>query len=182
FGTAYVTGDIALSGDFDDLLISGNLSSREGTAVTIPTDGDTKIDTQQEGIPFLKRQIQVDSTSSRVKRPTLKTGGVRVAVNLSLTPDAQGEIIFDRTNNDILSLYGDGKLSVLYDSRGEFTINGPYNVRGGKYFFSFQNLASLRRFDISDKSRITFNGDPFDAILDIHARYTANISLSKVSP
>lgn len=182
FGTAYVTGDIALSGDFDDLLISGNLSSREGTAVTIPTDGDTKIDTQQEGIPFLRRQIHVDSTSTRVKKPTLKTGGVRVAVNLSLTPDAQGEIIFDRTNNDILSLYGDGKLSVLYDSRGEFTINGPYNVRGGKYFFSFQNLASLRRFDISDKSKITFNGDPFEANLDIHAQYTANISLNKVSP
>jgi hypothetical protein len=183
FGTAYVNGDVQLSGDFDDLLISGNLSSREGTAITIPTDGDTKIDTRQEGIPFIKKAVAVDSTTLRPnRRVNLKTGGVRLAFNLTLTPDAQGEIIFDRTNNDVLSLYGDGRLSVLYDSRGEFTINGPYNVRGGKYFFSFQNLASLRRFDISDKSRITFNGDPFDAILDIHARYTANISLSKVSP
>lgn len=185
FGTAYVNGDVNLSGDFDNLLVSGNLSSREGTAITIPTDGDTQIDTRQEGIPFLKKETPADSSNLRPgkrKTPAVKTGGVRLAFNLTLTPEAQGEIIFDRTNNDVLSLYGDGRLSVLYDSRGEFTINGPYNVRGGKYFFSFQNLASLRRFDIADNSKIMFNGDPFEAIPDIKATYTANISLSKVSP
>ncbi len=185
FGTAYVNGDVNLGGDFDNLVVSGNLSSREGTAITIPTDGDTKIDTRVEGIPFLKKEVPVDSSTLRPnkrKTPAVKTGGVRLAFNLTLTPEAQGEIIFDRTNNDVLSLYGDGRLSVLYDSRGEFTINGPYNVRGGKYFFSFQNLASLRRFDIADNSKITFNGNPFEAILDIKATYTANISLSKVSP
>lgn|GEM_PF-970534 len=184
FGTAYVNGDVNLGGDFDNLLVSGNLSSREGTAITIPTDGDTQIDTRQEGIPFLKKAVPADSSllTVRRKKPALKTGGVTLAFNLTLTPEAQGEIIFDRTNNDVLSLYGDGRLSVLYDSRGEFTINGPYNVRGGKYFFSFQNLASLRRFDIADNSKITFNGDPFEAIPDIKATYTANISLNKVSP
>lgn len=185
FGTAFVNGDVNLGGDFDNLVVSGNLSSREGTAITIPTDGDTQIDTRQEGIPFLKKAVRVDSSLVRTgkrKTPAVKTGGVRLAFNLTLTPEAQGEIIFDRTNNDVLSLYGDGRLSVLYDSRGEFTINGPYNVRGGKYFFSFQNLASLRRFDIADNSKITFNGDPFEAIPDIKATYTANISLSKVSP
>ncbi len=183
FGTAFVNGDVHLGGDFDNLVVSGNLSSREGTAITIPTDGNTQVDTRQEGIPFLKRETApVGPQVSRRKAPLVKTGGVRLAFNLTLTPEAQGEIIFDRTNNDVLSLYGDGRLSVLYDSRGEFTINGPYNVRGGKYFFSFQNLASLRRFDIADNSKITFNGDPFEAIPDIKATYTANISLSKVSP
>lgn len=184
FGTAFATGDMSLGGDFDNLLISGNLTSREGTHITIPTDGDTKIDTQQEGIPFITKAPAIDSTLliNKRKTPAVKTGGVRLAFNLTLTPEAEGDVIFDRTNNDVLSLYGDGKLTVLFDSRGEFSINGPYNLRGGKYYFSFQNLASLRRFDISDKSKITFNGNPFDAILDITATYTANISLSKLSP
>lgn len=184
FGTAFATGEMNLGGDFDDLLITGNLTSREGTHITIPTDGGTKIDTREEGIQFIKKAPAVDSTLTKNKRKvqTVKTGGVRLAFNLSLTPEAEGEIIFDRSNNDLLSIYGDGKLSVLFDSRGEFSIQGPYNVRGGKYFFSFQNLASLRRFDISDKSRITFNGDPFDALLDIKATYTASISLNKLSP
>jgi hypothetical protein len=184
FGTAYATGDMKLAGDFDNLEISGNLTSKEGTHIVIPTDGDTKIDTKAEGIPFIKKAVLVDSTLLVKKRktPLVKTGGVKLAFNLTLTPEADGEIIFDRTNNDILSLYGDGKLTVLFDSRGEFSITGPYNVRGGKYFFSFQNLASLRRFDIADNSKIIFNGDPFDAILDIKATYTANININKVSP
>jgi hypothetical protein len=184
FGTAYTTGNMSLTGDFENLVVSGNLTSKEGTHIVIPTDGDTKVDTKVVGIPFIKKAAPVDSTFFNKKRrtPLVKTGGVRLAFNLTLTPEADGEIIFDRTNNDILSLYGDGNLTVLFDSRGEFSITGSYNVRGGKYFFSFQNLASLRRFDISDNSKIIFNGDPFDAILDIKATYTANININKVSP
>lgn len=184
FGTAYASGDITLGGDFDNLLIGGTITSKAGTKITIPTDAGTKIDTKQEGIQFIKKVNPLDTIAlgPKKKQPSVKTGGVRMAFNITLTPEAEGEVIFDRNNNDILSLYGDGKLSVVFDNRGEFTINGPYNLRGGKYYFSFQNLASLRRFDITDQSKIIFNGNPFDAILDIKATYTANININKVSP
>lgn len=182
FGIAFAHGDINLSGDFDNLLVSGNLVSSKGTKVVIPTDGSTEVNTKTEGISFLKPKELSDTIQTQAKtKRNAKTEGVRLAFNLSLTPDAEGEVVFDRTNNDVLNLYGNGKLSVIYDSRGEFSINGPYNVQGGKYYFSFQNLASLRRFDISDNSKIIFNGDPLDANLDIKATYAANISLNKVS-
>ncbi|MCD8539949.1 MAG: translocation/assembly module TamB domain-containing protein, partial [Leadbetterella sp.] len=93
FGTAYVNGDVSLGGDFENLVISGNLSSREGTAITIPTDGDTKIDTREEGIPFVKKVAPVDSSSLRPnqrKTPAVKTNGVRLAFNLTFTPEAEG--------------------------------------------------------------------------------------------
>lgn len=184
FGTTYAIGEINLSGDFNDLLISGNLTTKEGTHVVIPTDSDTKIDSKEEGIAFLKPEIQVDTLYEHLQPRKFQrsSGEIRLVFNLTLTPDADGEVIFDRVNNDILSLYGDGNVTVIFDSRGEFSITGPYNVHGGKYFFSFQNLASLRRFNISENSRITFNGDPFEAIIDITANYTTNIGINKISP
>lgn len=72
-------------------------------------------------------------------------------------------------------------MSILYDTRGDFAINGPYVVRSGKYNFSFQNLASLRKFNIVDGSRITWTGDPYEATLDMKANYTANIPVNKIS-
>lgn len=184
YGTAFATGDVHLSGDFDNVNITGNLVSNKGTKITIPMDGGKVIDTKQEGIPFVKRNVEDDTLArSQNKKPKIKTGGINMAFNLSFTPDAECEIIFDRANNDVLDVYGEGRLSILYDTRGEFTINGPYTVRSGKYNFSFQNVASLRRFNIVDGSTITWSGDPYEANLDMRANYTANIPIpSSISP
>lgn len=178
YGTAFAGGDLQMTGDFENIVVTGNLNSKKGTKITIPMDSGKKIDLKQEGIPFLKKPEKVDSTLlSKTKKPKIKTGGVKLAFNLSFTPDAECEIIFDRTNNDVLNVFGEGRLSILYDTRGEFTINGPYVVRSGKYNFSFQNLASLRKFNIVDGSRISWSGDPYEANLDLRANYTANIPI-----
>jgi len=178
YGTAFAGGDLQMTGDFENIVVTGNLNSKKGTKITIPMDSGKKIDLKQEGIPFLKKAEKVDSTLlQKSKKPKIKTGGVKLAFNLSFTPDAECEIIFDRTNNDVLNVFGEGRLSILYDTRGDFTINGPYVVRSGKYNFSFQNLASLRKFNIVDGSRITWTGDPYEASLDLKANYTANIPI-----
>jgi hypothetical protein len=181
-GIAYTTGDIHLSGDFSNLNINANLTSKKGTKIVIPLDNEKKIDTKQEGIPFIGKIKNPEVISAvDVPKKKVKTDGVKMAFNLSFTPDAECEIIFDRTNNDILDVFGEGRLSIVYDTRGEFSINGPYVVKSGKYNFSFQNLASLRKFNIIDGSRITWSGDPYEAVLDMKAAYTANIPISKIT-
>jgi len=176
YGTAFAGGDVQVTGNFENISINGNLTSKPNTKITIPMDSGKEIDLKQEGIPFLKK-IEKTETNLMVKKtiPKIKTGGVKLAFNIIFTPDAECEIIFDRTNNDILNVFGDGRLSILYDTRGDFAISGPYVVRSGKYNFSFQNLASLRKFNIVDGSRITWTGDPYEATLDMKANYTANI-------
>lgn len=178
YGTAFAGGDLQMTGDFENIVVTGNLTSKKGTKITIPMDSGNKIDLKQEGIPFIKKQEKVDSTLLiNTIKPKILTSGVKLAFNLSFTPDAECEIIFDRTNNDVLNVFGEGRLSILYDTRGVFAINGPYIVRSGKYNFSFQNLASLRKFNIVDGSRITWTGDPYEATLDLKANYTANIPI-----
>ncbi len=182
YGTAFASGDIHLTGDFGNVLISSNLTSKKGTRITIPLDGETEVNTQVEAIPFLKKTtVAADTINGKaVVRPVIRNKGLKMTFNLTLTPDAECEIIFDRVNNDKLTAFGDGRLTIEYDTRGTFTINGPYIVRSGKYDFSFQNLASLRKFSITDGSRITWSGDPLEAVLDMKASYTANVPLSGI--
>jgi hypothetical protein len=179
YGNAYVNGDLHIDGEFDNLNIVANLTSKKGTNITIPLDGGKEIDVQKEGIPFLGKK----NTETLIKTApkTVKNTGVKMAFNLTFTPDAACEIIFDRTNNDVLNVFGDGKININYDTRGEFTMNGPYIVKSGKYNFSFQNLASLRKFNIVEGSRITWSGDPYEAVLDLKANYVANIPIFKIT-
>ncbi len=180
YGTAMAVGDVKVNGDFDNILISGNLNSKKGTKITIPLDGGQTVDTKQEGIPFLKKVTTADSLLALIT-PKSKNNGVNINFNLSFTPEAECEIIFDRLNNDVLNVFGVGRLSILYDTRGVFTINGPYEIVSGKYNFSFQNLASLRKFNLLEGSRITWSGDPFEANIDMKAAYTAYIPINRIT-
>jgi len=54
---------------------------------------------------------------------------------------------------------------------------GKYTLEEGNYNFSLQDLI-LRDFKIRSGSSISFNGDPFNAMLDITASYRVNTNLS----
>lgn len=179
YGFAMAGGDVSIKGDLNNIVVDGNLVSKKGTKITIPLDGSQNIDLKQEGIPFLsKENFENNNKSKKESKP--KTSGVALAFNLSLTPDAECEIIFDRNNNDVLDVFGMGRININYDTRGNFTINGPYEILSGIYNFSFQNLASLRKFNLNSGSRITWSGDPYEANIDMKASYTSLISLDRI--
>jgi hypothetical protein len=180
YGSAYATGDIHLTGSFQNVLISGRLVSKPKSKVTIPLDGVQRVDTDSEAIPFAIKPTDklLEDDEERIESK-VNTNGLKVSMNLTLTPEAEVEIILDRTNNDKLNAFGNARLSLDYDTRGDkFTMSGPYEVVSGKYDFSFQNLASLRKFEISQGSRITWSGDPYNAVVALKAFYRTNIDLS----
>ncbi len=183
YGTAYATGDIHLSGSFTNVLITANLESKRNTKVTIPLDGAETVNTNQEAIPFASKPEETPKENKEdapVKKQK-ELSGVKMVFNLKITPDAECEIIIDRRNNDKLNAFGNGRLTIGYDTRSDnFTMSGPYVVTSGKYDFSFQNLASLRKFEIAENSRITWSGDPYRAVLDMKAGYTANVDMSAI--
>lgn len=185
YGLAYAIGDLHLTGSFEDILITANLTSKPNTKITIPLDAATTVDVSEEAIPFnpyfaVKEDLEESESKDLPIQKKVNTNGLRMVFNLRLTSDAECEIIFDRQNNDKLNAFGNGRLTIEYDTRGTFTMSGPYVVTSGKYDFSFQNLASLRKFDILDGSRITWSGDPYNALLDVKAAYFTTFALGDI--
>lgn len=182
YGKAHVTGDVHITGDFQNVNIAGNILSKRDSKITIPLDGANSIDFEEDAIPFAANPNLLAADSLNLKgNQGVSNGGVRLSLNLTLTPDAEVEIIFDRTNNDKLNAFGNGRISMIYDTRnGEFTMSGPYEVTSGKYDFSFQNLASLRKFEILEGSRISWSGDPYGANLSVKAAYQASVDLNDI--
>lgn len=190
YGVGITTGDLHITGDFNNVNISANLTSKKGTKITIPLDGETTVDTEEQGITFVTKKNQTldnQELDKTAKKDTVQnkflvknSGGLKMSFNFTITPDAECIVIFDRSNQDQLNAVGNGNISIEYDTRGGFTMSGPYTIKSGKYDFSLQNISKLRKFDIAEGSRILWTGDPYDADININANYTAKVLLNGI--
>ncbi len=177
YGTGITSGDLHITGDFDNVNILANLTSKKGTKITIPLDGETTVNTEEQGITFMSKNTKKVGNLAPKKDTVRSEGSLKMSFNFTITPDAECVVIFDRNNQDQLNAIGNGNINIEYDTRGEFTMSGPYTIKSGKYDFSLQNISKLRKFDIAEGSRILWTGSPYDADININANYTANVLL-----
>ncbi|GAB3714071.1 hypothetical protein GCM10027592_53580 [Spirosoma flavus] len=183
YGQAVVTGKAELYGPTDDLTIRANVASNKGTRIYIPLDGATSVATDDQ-IRFVDRLATTKPNSQTTKQtdqPVLDLSRIQMDFNFDITPDAYCEIQLDRQTGDIISAYGEGRLSMKVDTKGDFTMTGNYAIQRGEYTFTFQNILN-KRFQIQPNSRITWTGDPYSALLDVSAAYTQYTSLAPLLP
>lgn len=92
-------------------------------------------------------------------------------LDVTATPDAKVQMIFNSTVGDAINGSGSGDLRFNYDKEGNFFIYGDYRIDKGDYMFTLQNVL-VRRFKIEQGGLISWNGDPYGAIVDLNAVYT----------
>lgn len=89
-------------------------------------------------------------------------------------------VILDELTGDIIEATGNGRLLIKVPAIGDITMNGRYNIEQGNYNFNFQSVVK-KPFELlpDQNSFIEWKGDPFNASINITARYTAkNVTLS----
>jgi hypothetical protein len=176
YGTAFATGTANLFGPINNLTIKAVATSNKGTKIYIPLDRSETIE-HQDYIQFVSRTQQSDTAQNAIKKINLS--GIKLDLSFDITPDAYCEIIFDQQTGDIIKATGNGKINMQIDSHGEFTMMGNYEIEAGTYNFTFMNVIN-KQFAIRPNSRITWTGDPYSAILNIHAAYVQQTSLSPI--
>ena len=197
YGQAVVTGKAELYGPVNNLVIRANVASNKGTRIYIPLDGATSVAADDQ-IRFVSRNyrpiqagpISQTTGATNPDKPNRGTTAseidlsrIQMDFNFDVTPDAYCEIQLDRQTGDIIKAYGQGRLGIRVDTKGDFSMTGNYEIQKGDYTFTFQNIIN-KRFQIQPNSRITWTGDPYGALLDVTAAYTQYTSLAPlmVSP
>ena len=178
FGTAIFTGNLSISGSFDDITIKANARTNKGTKIYIPLDGETSEDLGESFITFSNRgkraKVKDDSVGN------VRLTGIKMVFDLDVTEDAYGEIIFDKKAGDIIRANGVGKIKMTIDTRGEFSLIGQYIIKQGDYHFTTYNLVN-KDFEIKPGSTISWNGPVLEGVMDIHAEYNLNASLAPLA-
>jgi len=175
YGTAFVTGNVAFSGSVGNLTIDAQAKSEKGTRIFIPVESSSSIE-QEDYINFINIKDTANNQQAINKVEEVNIKGVTMNFDLELTPDAYAEIIFDIKSGDIIRGRGNGKLSMNIDTNGAFSMIGDYTLTEGGYNFTLYNIIN-KEFSIQSGSKITWDGDPYKANLDIQALYEQNVSL-----
>ena len=94
-----------------------------------------------------------------------------------ITPDLALTVVMDPVGGDQIKATGNGSLRMTYNNNGELETYGKYTLDKGVYNFTLQDLI-LKDFTIRDGSSISFQGDPYAAMLDLEAFYSLNANIS----
>ncbi|MFP4090924.1 MAG: translocation/assembly module TamB domain-containing protein [Cyclobacteriaceae bacterium] len=177
YGKGFASGSVNLLGAIENMDISAKIKTERGTKIYIPIESVGSAE-QSEYISFVDFS---DSTLTDELNEKVKLTGLNLDLEIEITPDAYGELIFDARTGDIIRGRGTGQLQMLISSAGDFNMFGDIAFQEGGYNFTLYNIIN-KEFQIQPGSSILWLGDPYGGIMDIKATYQQLASLAPLVP
>lgn len=164
YGTLYLKNALAdITGDLKNLSMNAIASFGRGSVLRLPLTNNSTY-----GRPdYIIFQSDRDTTADRINTGLL---GYEISLTALLTENLEVELIFDERVGDIIRGRGEGNLNMLVDESGSFSMFGRFEVTQGDYLFTSQNVIN-KKFEVVPGGSIIWTGDPYDAQIDIEARY-----------
>ncbi|MFT5668691.1 MAG: hypothetical protein ACI9DK_002896 [Vicingaceae bacterium] len=175
YGKGIASGSANISGFSNQLILELDLKTEKGTDFKIPL---------QEGVDVSNADFLVFINSpdyNKEEAEKVDLSGIELSFDLEITPEAKLQIIFDEQVGDIIKAQGQGDLSMIINTTGDFNIFGQYLVEKGDYLFTLQNVIN-KKFEIAPKSSIYWAGDPYQAVLNMTAIYKLRAPLVDLFP
>jgi hypothetical protein len=167
YGTAIGKATLSLSGPQENLHMVITGEPTDSSHIYIPTS-TTRESAEADFIVFKQYGTEMKNLALR--------GATNIVVDLDLTanPLAKIDVILDELTGDIIKANGFGRLKIHAGTTDNLTINGRYEVQKGSYDFNFQSFIR-KPFILKEDagSYIEWNGDPYNARINIEALYIA---------
>jgi hypothetical protein len=140
----------------------------EDKLTTNKGEGVMEFDNEQKLHPILAREDNIPTQKSNLT-------GFDVYSVIEIDKQATLRLLMDPSSTDSLVVKGEAALSFTMDRSGQMNLTGAYNLNDGSYLVSLESIIK-RRFDIDPGSTIVWNGDPYEAEVDINATYSVRAS------
>ena len=165
YGKGLVTGTASFKGPFNSPVISVKAKTFAGTEIQIPLETETT-DFTDDYIRFVS-----DVSEEKEEELIRQNSSSKIALDfdLEITPEAEVTVLVDQISGTELKGSGTGLLLMrLID--GEFSMFGDYAVSSGNFNYRFGGLID-KDFDLQPGGTITWQGDPYNAQLNLTALY-----------
>lgn len=161
-GEVFVEGDVNLFGTESYVEVEARAESAPGTRFTMPLDALEGPD-MPSGIRF--------TGGGPSAAPLVEPGpafDISLDLNLTVTPEAQLSMIFDQEANERVDGRAKGTLNIIRSPSVALGMQGGLEIEEGNYRFSLRDLLT-RDIAIAKGGRIDWDGDPYEAQLDLLA-------------
>ncbi len=193
YGTIYGNGGASVSGAPGVVNINVNMATAPRSIFTFvltdrldaadysfitfrdATPDSIKLATRKvDDTPEIVRQLRDRLNSGQDDEPSAYNMDFKVDIN----PSATLVLVMDPTAGDEIRATGQGNMRLAYHSvDNALNMWGTYTVEQGSYRFTLQDII-IKDFTIKEGSDIKFDGDPYNASLNLEAYYATNANLS----
>jgi hypothetical protein len=164
YGTGIGAVYAQFSGTIANPVMQIQATTARGTHIYIPLTGAATASTH-DFAAFLENGLLPANKTTQIK-----LGNIDMTMNMTITDDAIVELIFDENSGEVLRGSGTGNIAMHMTPTGNFTMYGKYYISTGDYLFT--NFAIIKKpFELLPGGTIQWNGDPYDATIDIQAKY-----------
>ncbi len=180
FGRGTIDADVSIQGDLILPIVRATLGVKDNTDLTvIIPESELDLVEREGAVIFVNKENPDDILTKQSEETTSAFSGFDIQALLKVDPKALFTIVIDPVTGDNLQIAGDADLQMDINPNGRITLSGLYEISDGHYEMSLYNLVS-KKFDINPGSRISWNGDPMDADMDIQAIYRVETSASQL--
>jgi hypothetical protein len=173
YGRVFSTGAIKISGSPKNILMDISARTEQNSEFYIPLSATSEVG-EFNFLTFTGSESVGDDSQRSYE---VDLSGIQLNFDLQVTPDAEIQIIFDSKIGDIIRGRGTGNLKMEINTQGSFNMFGEYIIDQGDYLFTLQNVIN-KRFEVEQGGRINWNGNPYDANVDLLAIYRVRAPLS----
>ncbi len=189
YGTVYATGDVTLQGHPGQNRIGIKAHPERGTTFTYNATTPDKL-TETPFITYKSkveklRELYMKDMEADIAAPVeneVSSGDMYIDFDLDIDEQSTMNLLMDARSGDKISINGSGHMLAHFYNKGSFDLFGTYRVSRGTYNLSVQEFIR-KNFEFSPDGTLTFNGEPYEADLDLQAVYTVpSVSLNDINP
>lgn len=173
YGKAYGTGSFSLLGPqsemFMDIDAVGQAFGKDSSHIVIPPSNN-----RETGEADFLVERKFGREMADIDAPT-SSSNIIYNVKVTATPSVNLEVQIDELTGDIIKGRGNGTLNIISGTAEPMQMRGRFDIDEGSYLFTFQSFFK-KPFELKRGSEnyIEWNGDPYNAIVNLTATYTAN--------
>jgi hypothetical protein len=176
YGTGFIGGNATIKGPTEALKITVNAQTKEGTVFKIPLN-DNETFGDNSFIHFLTPEEKLAKLSGKALQIE-NSQGLEMEFDLDITQDAEIEIVIDKSSGSTIKGRGVGSLLFDINTNGKFNMYGDFVIYEGTYNFFYAGLVQ-KRFTVQPYvSSLAWNGEPFEALINIKAIYKTRVNPS----
>jgi hypothetical protein len=175
YGKTFGSGLVRITGKGASVQINGAARTEKGTDMNISLEYEEDAP-EYDFLSFISHSYQpkLKMVSEPVSESILN-----MKFDIDVTPEAKVQLIYNSKIGDVIRSQGAGKLQMEIDNDYNVSLFGEYTVSQGDYLFTLQNVIN-KKFEIERGGTIEWNGDPYDATLNLNALYRLKASLKKL--
>ena len=132
----------------------------------------SEVEQKPDTLDLILNQLQQKVNQEEMAEPS----AYFIDLQGDITPDLALTVVMDPVGGDRIKATGNGHMRLTYNNNGELETYGKYTLDKGTYNFTLQDVI-IKDFTIRDGSSISFQGDPYAAILDLEAVYSLNANI-----